>query len=181
MFRIGLRGQFLTKPDPSAETVDQRVYNTELCHEIDNFLNKHPETAACFNPDLNKKMSKIFKNYYEPPKNNFGGYGPYGSQFGGGFGMGGSLGGPYGGVVNSLETHIMKHSAGDGNEEFLKNIDMARLYKSGGNSPVISSHMILENCYSQGLGSFIDDPTIWEAAGVALSPAKEEESSGVSR
>lgn len=140
------------------ETRGQRIYNTELCHDINDFLNEHPETAACFDPKINKKMSDIFKSYYREPKPlpQGGGFPGYGS----GGGLIGGFGGGFGGLGFGLDANIMRHTMRLGDGEQQKKFDQAM-----GSSPVITSQMILQGCYQMGLGSFIDDPTIWQKTG----------------
>lgn len=165
--------RFLIEPKPEGRTVDRSIYNTELCHDINDFLNEHPETAACFNPDLNNKMVDIFKKYHKPQEMiGFGGAG-----IGGGFGgMGGMMGGPYG-YPSDLESLLMSYSMRGGNDEMNQQFE-----KAAGRSPVIASHTILQGCYNMGLGSFIDDPTLWEEAGaVSNTSSGSDPSSAVPR
>lgn len=173
--------RYLVEAKPDGESTQRTVYNTELCHEIDDFLNEHPETAACFNPEINKKMSDIFKSYYEPPKpissENHPGFfgGMMGGFAGGGLsGFGGFGMGSYG--IPDLDSELMMHSMrGQGHEDI-----QAQMDRRMGRSPVISSHMILQRCYDYGLGSFIDDPTLWEKAGVTADSAQSEDESSTS-
>lgn|GEM_PF-4874732 len=159
--------RFLTEPKPEGLTKKRKLYNTELCHDIDEFLKEHPETAACFNPELNSKMAKIFKDYYPRPEMN---------EFGGGM-YGPGVGGHGPGHSNDLESKLGSHSLRGKNSKMNQQLDIAI-----GRSPVISSQMILQDCYNMGLGSFIDDPTLWEAAGaVSNSGNSSEEVPAVAR
>ncbi len=155
----------LVEPKKDGQTFDTTNYNLNLCKDIDNFLKKNPDAASCFKKDLNKEVSSIFDKYIDQKTQ-------YPGQMGG-FGMGGFMGGPYGGYgsfgLGSLEQQL-NHGKFWGNEDQKQNIR-----KTTGSSPVITSHMILQNCYNQGLGSFIDDPKIWEKTGVKQSSSPQEE------
>ena len=118
-------------------------FNTNLCKDIDQFLKQNPEAASCFKKGLNDKMTSIFRKYNShaiPAGIDVGGYG-------------------YGLHANSLEMQINKGRFMPTNPE-----KETKMRKSMGTSPVIIGHMILQNCYQRGLGSFIDDPKIWEKA-----------------
>lgn len=150
----------LVEPKKDGKTFETTNFNLNLCKDIDNFLNENPDAASCFKKNLNQQVSSIFNKYV-------GQNSQYPSPMPG-FGMGGPIGGFYGGYnaygFGSLE---QKMSLGKfwGEEDAKEN-----MRKLTGSSPVITSHMILQNCYDIGLGSFIDDPKVWEKTGVQELP-----------
>ena len=59
-------------------------------------------------------------------------------------------------MVDSLEHDI------NATKSFLPTEQAQKTRKLTGRSPIISGHMILQKCYNQGLGQFINDPEIWK-------------------
>lgn len=158
------KNKILIEPKKDGQTFETTNYNVNLCKDIDNFLTKNPEAASCFKKDLNKQITSIFERY-KPKDQQFSSMvGP----FGGGIGYGGvnsGFGMSFG--FGSVE-QMMSQGMFWGDED-----QKSAIRKTTGSSPIIAGHMILQNCYNQGLGTFIDDPSIWEEAGV-----KTQKSSG---
>ena len=151
----------LTEPKKDGKKTETTNFNINLCKDIDDFLKKNPEAASCFKKDLNDKITSVFDKYLDNENRSY----PYLGYSGAGNFFGGP--GAYG--ISSLEDKfdtlgVAKFSSNNSGK-----------LKAIGSSPVITGHVILQNCYSQGLGSFIDDPSIWEKTGVNQETELEEE------
>ena len=163
------KSSFLIEPKVGGNTHESNNFNTNLCKDINDFLSKNPEAAACFKKDLNQKMSSIFSKYSAPKTNNLGmGMGM------GGYPWMGSLGGIYGfGMMTRLDSHLLFNSGTAwGNDEQVENYR-----KMSGTSPVITGHMILQDCQTSGLTSFIEDTEIWKEQANQSVPKNDGNSS----
>ena len=139
----------LIQPKVGGTTRPSSLYNTKLCKELDDFLKEHPEAEACFKDDLNDKVSKIFEPYKS-----------YQAVYGMGGGM--SPHGLFTGFFGRLDSLLV-------DDDFLNSNPSSR--KFTGRSPVISAHIILEDCRSQGLEPFIKDENLWKKAAAKATPS----------
>jgi hypothetical protein len=171
-------------------SVTNSQFNVNLCKDIDNFINKHPEATACFKADLNKKMSSIFDKYVDKSKYGLGGAGAgnvgpmvpgvgigYPGTGGGGYGVPGGVpmgahgrpnfnSGGFGGFGMmgygfDLEMRILGQGGGlpwlEGDNKGKESV-----YRRMQSSPTILGANLLQNCYDRGLGTYIDDPSLWK-------------------
>ena len=144
----------LVGPKINGRKSEMTHFNTNLCKDIDDFLKSNPEAASCFKKNLNDKISSIFDKYKNDNTQSQLSLGlgvPYG------IGIGSHYGPSYYGP--SLEQRLSYRS---GNFPGTNDLIKERLRKLTGTSPVISAHMILQNCHQQGLFPFIEDAKIWE-------------------
>tara|TARA_Y100000782_G_scaffold84715_1_gene91832 strand:- start:25786 stop:26742 length:957 start_codon:yes stop_codon:yes gene_type:complete len=152
----------LVEPRVDGRTITSNLFDMKLCKDLEQFIDDNPEAAACFDPKLNKQVSSIFSNYQQRS----------GSTFAVGGGIGGFNAGFPGvstGLYGRVDSLINMENQLWGNEEYKKNIR-----KYSGRSPIISGHMILQDCYISGLGSFIKDPKIWKEGDIDTTKSKQE-------
>lgn len=175
---VDSKNHFLIEPKADGSTYESKLFDINLCKDIDSFIEQNPEAAACFKKNLNEKISAIFQKYSPPqPTMPGGGFPGMGMGLGGSFpGMGymgytGISGGF--GMMSRLDSQLLTNfGILQGNEEQVDNFR-----KMTGSSPVITGHMILQECHTNGLTSFIDDEDIWEEQAAPSTPINESDSS----
>ena len=143
----------LIQPQKDGQTNKTAHFNTELCKEVNDFLIEHPEAESCFKPNINNKISAIFGKYMgQYPMANLQG-----------------RGGGFGGFYPTVESFLYSNDVGGVDGPFKQSTR-----KSLGLSPVITGHKLLQDCYSQRLGPFMNDPAIWEERTEAISGSESE-------
>lgn len=137
---------------PSYGSVDSTLFDAQFCYDIKKYFDKNSDVASCFDGDSkkNKEMLKVFSengfdmkdvlnSHYEftPQSNNY------------------SL---------SVEQRIIlanPKAAPDVATFDFK--DKQTLFKLLGDTPLLSAHRVLMDCYEKGLGSTLKDSTLFEA------------------
>ena len=132
--------------------VDSTLFDAQFCYDIKKYFDKNSDVASCFDDDSkkNKEMLKVFSengfdikdvlnSHYEftPQSNNY------------------SL---------SVEQRIIfanPQAAPDLATFDLK--DKQTLFKLLGDTPLLSAHRVLMDCYEKGLGSTLKDSSLFEA------------------
>lgn len=155
-----LTNESLIEPKVDGNTFASTQLKTQLCKDIKDFLNEHPEAAACLKTDLNKKMSDLFKSHLPEQTNGYGGYGYPGIGGGApGIGMGyGGLGGfgmPMWGM--GIESYLMSSQ----NPEWIPAEQRDAYFARVGSSPVITGNKLYQQCVDSGLSPLLDDESIW--------------------
>lgn len=132
-----------------------RVFDTELCHRIYDFIAEGPEARATYGRDLNDKMASLFAEHAleliapEDKEKEFLSNSKKDeliNEFGNS-------------PMRSLQIQILAGYIAGTQLRPLKQ-------KKFGLSPIISAHMVLAECRYQGVSYFIDHPSFW--------PDKEE-------
>ncbi|MCY4643326.1 MAG: hypothetical protein OXB88_01785 [Bacteriovoracales bacterium] len=137
---------YLTEPKVGGETTYTTNFYLNLCKDIQDFFQKNPEAESCFKNDLNQKMSSLFSQYQSTRV------------------LSGVQGGGFPGPP-SLESLLYRDVGGFGPKR--------KAHRKGlGMSPIISGHMILQQCLEQQLEPFLADDTIWQKT--TKAPAQTE-------
>lgn len=127
-----------------------RVFDTELCRQIEEFVIENPEARATYGRNLNDKMASLFAEHASElifPEDKE-------KEFLSNSKIDELVNGVFKGSLRSLKIQIL---AG-----YMTGTQIMSLrQREIGMSPIISANMVLANCHYQRLGSFIDNSEFW--------------------
>ena len=146
----------ISNADPEGnvtERAESVTFDTKMCSDIKKLFRRHPEAEAAFDGFLNSRVASVFaiNGRSDPEQDGVVAY------------PGNDVMDDFGASLlhetNPLQSFRIQVSMGLYLGAAYVDEDEQRAY---GMSPVLLGHMILANCYAQGLGPFLDDDVLWD-------------------